>query len=98
MDFNPKSGTLRHKQTPEVLPASQYLQDRLQERRARNTRPKRTRQSDFGPRMTAGHDDDLFFAEAEDGRQALERSYDSVLEVASVACLELENWMSKWTA
>jgi hypothetical protein len=77
MDFNPKSGTLRHKQTPEVLPASQYLQDRLQERRARNTRPKRTRQSDFGPRMTAGHDDDLFFAEAEDGRQALERSYDS---------------------
>ena len=68
---------LRHKQTPEVLPASQYLQDRLQERRARNSRPKRTRQSDFGPRMTAGHDDDLFFAEAEDGRRALERSYDS---------------------
>ena len=68
---------LRHKQTPEVLPASQYLQDRLQERRARNSRPKRTRQSDFGPRMTAGQDDDLFFAEAEDGRQALERSFDS---------------------
>lgn len=68
---------LRHKQTPEVLPASQYLQDRLQERRARNSRPKRTRQSDFGPRMTAGQDDDLFFAEAEDGRHALERSYDS---------------------
>lgn len=68
---------LRHKQTPEVLPASQYLQDRLQERRARNSRPKRTRQSDFGPRMTAGQDDDLFFAEAEDGRRALERSYDS---------------------
>jgi hypothetical protein len=65
---------LRHKQTPEVLPASQYLQDRLQERRARNSRPKRTRQSDFGPRMTAGQDDDLFFAEAEDGR---ERSYDN---------------------
>jgi hypothetical protein len=77
MDFNPKSSTLRHKQTAEVLPASQYLQDRLQERRARNSRPKRTRQSDFGPRMTAGHDDDLFFAEAEDGKRALERSYDS---------------------
>lgn len=27
--------------------------------------------------MTAGHDDDLFFAEAEDGRHAVERSYDS---------------------
>lgn len=77
MDFNAKSSTLRHKQTPEVLPASQYLQDRLQERRARNSRPKRTRQSDFGPRMTTGQDDDLFFAEAEDGRRALERSYDS---------------------
>ena len=68
---------LRHKQTPEVLPASQYLQDRLQERRARNSRPKRTRQSDFGTRMNTGQDDDLFFAEAEDGRRALERSYDS---------------------
>ena len=68
---------LRHKQTPEVLPASQYLQDRLQERRARNSKPKRTRQSDFGPGMTTGQDDDLFFAEAEDGRHALERSYDS---------------------
>ena len=68
---------LRHKQTPEVLPASQYLQDRLQERRARNSRPKRTRQSDFGPRMNTGQGDDLFFAEAEDGRRALERTYDS---------------------
>jgi hypothetical protein len=64
-------------QNPEVLPASQYLQDRLQERRARNPRPKRTRQSDFGPRMPAGHDDDLFFEEAEDIRHAFARSYDS---------------------
>lgn len=77
MDFKEKSSTLRQKQNPEVLPASQYLQDRLQERRARNPRPKRTRQSDFGPRMPAGHDDDLFFAEAEDSRHAFARSYDS---------------------
>lgn len=74
MDFDAKSSTLRPKQNPEVLPASQYLQDRLQERRARNTRPKRTRQSDFGPRMTAGQDDDLFFAEGEDSRHAFDSS------------------------
>lgn len=77
MDFNAKGSMLRHKQTPDVLPASQYLQDRLTERRARNTRPKRARQSDFGPRMNAGHDDDLFFEEAEDSRHAFARSYDS---------------------
>nr|POE47153.1 hypothetical protein CFP56_00485 [Quercus suber] len=47
---------------PDVLPASQYLQERLQERRARNTRPARTRQSDFGPRK--GRDDDIFYDEA----------------------------------
>nr|POE74689.1 hypothetical protein CFP56_37220 [Quercus suber] len=46
----------------DVLPASQYLQERLQERRARNTRPARTRQSDFGPRK--GRDDDIFYDEA----------------------------------
>lgn len=57
----------------DVLPASQYLQERLQERRARNTRPKRVRQSDFGPRR--GRDDDIFLAEAEESRNA--RQYDS---------------------
>jgi hypothetical protein len=77
MDFDAKDASLRHRQTPEVLPASQYLQDRLQERRARNTRPKRTRQSDSGLQMTTGQDDDLFFTEGEDGKHAFERSYDS---------------------
>ena len=52
--------------TPDVLPASQYLQERLQERRLRNTRPKKVRQSDFGPRTTNG-DDDIFFNEAQEG-------------------------------
>jgi hypothetical protein len=77
MDAKLKGSTLRPKQTPEILPASQYLQDRLQERRARNPRTKRTRQSDLGPRMPAGHDDDLFFEEAEDSRHAFATSYDS---------------------
>lgn len=77
MDFPHLKGSApRHKPTPEVLPASQYLQDRLLERRARNTRPKRTRQSDVGPRMASGLDDDLFFAEAEDSRLA-SRPFDS---------------------
>lgn len=75
MDFKGKNSALRQKPTPEVLPASQYLQDRLLERRARNV--KRTRQSDFGPRMNAGYDDDLFFAEAEESRHAPSRMYDS---------------------
>lgn len=59
----------------EALPASQYLQDRLQERRARNTRPKRSRQTDFGPRRAA--DDDIFLDEAEHSRHAAARLYDS---------------------
>lgn len=68
----------QHKKTPsEVLPASQYLQERLQERRSRNTRPKRTRQSDFGPRTNAGGDDDIFLAEAEESKNATARLYDS---------------------
>lgn len=52
-----------------VLPASQYLQERLSERRARQLRPKRARHTDFGPQSTRGRDDDIFFAEA--------RMYDS---------------------
>lgn len=60
--------------TPEVLPASQYLQDKLQERRARNTRPKRARQSDFGPRRS-GRDDDIFLDEVEEARTS--RMFDS---------------------
>ncbi|KAK5132743.1 hypothetical protein LTR08_008709 [Meristemomyces frigidus] len=59
----------------EVLPASQYLQDRLQERRAKNTRPKRLRQSDFGPRRA--NDDDIFLEEAEQSRHGSVRTYDS---------------------
>ena len=61
--------------TPDVLPASQFLQVKLQERRARNTRPKRARQSDFGPR--GGRDDDIFLTEAEDSRHATSRGFDS---------------------
>ncbi|KAI7284282.1 hypothetical protein KC345_g2386 [Hortaea werneckii] len=59
----------------EVLPASQYLQDRLSERRARNTRPKRSRHTDFGP--SRAPDDDIFLEEAQDSRQAATRWYDS---------------------
>ncbi len=61
--------------TPDVLPASQYLQEKLQERRARNMRPKRTRQSDFGPRRTS--DDDIFLNEAEESKRAASRAFDS---------------------
>lgn len=63
----------RNNEPIDVLPASQYLQERLQERRARNTRPKRVRQSDFGPRR--GRDDDIFLAEADESRPT--RLYDS---------------------
>ncbi|TKA74173.1 hypothetical protein B0A55_06589, partial [Friedmanniomyces simplex] len=58
-----------------TLPASQLLQERLQERRARNMRPKRARQTDVGPRR--GADDDIFLNEAEESRQASARMYDS---------------------
>ncbi|KAK3707944.1 hypothetical protein LTR37_011796 [Vermiconidia calcicola] len=71
-------GTSSHagrESTPDVLPASQYLQDRLQERRARNTRPKRARQSDFGPQRT--RDDDIFLNEAEESRCSASRAFDS---------------------
>ncbi|KAK0271032.1 hypothetical protein LTR91_019421 [Friedmanniomyces endolithicus] len=57
------------------LPASQLLQERLQERRAKNMRPKRARQTDIGPRR--GADDDIFLNEAEESRQAAARMYDS---------------------
>ena len=60
----------------DVLPASQYLQERLQERRLRNVRPQRTRQSDFGP-MRQGRDDDIFLEQADEGRHATARGYDS---------------------
>lgn len=59
----------------ETLPASQYLQERLQERRSKSTRTKRSRQSDVGPRR--GRDDDIFLAEAEDSRHVNARMYDS---------------------
>ncbi|KAK3724775.1 hypothetical protein LTR37_000823 [Vermiconidia calcicola] len=71
-------GTSSHagrESTPDVLPASQYLQDRLQERRAKNTRPKRARQSDFGPQRT--RDDDIFLNEAEESRCSASRAFDS---------------------
>ncbi|RMY45446.1 hypothetical protein D0865_09905 [Hortaea werneckii] len=59
----------------EVLPASQFLQERLSERRARNTRPKRSRHTDFGPNRAP--DDDIFLEEAQESRQAATRWYDS---------------------
>lgn len=71
--FGSELNPLDRHEPPDVLPASQYLQDRLQERRARNTRPKRLRQSDFGPRR--GRDDDIFLAEAEESSHV--RLYDS---------------------
>ncbi|KAK5118798.1 hypothetical protein LTR62_000007 [Meristemomyces frigidus] len=58
-----------------TLSASQYLQDRLQDRRARDTRPKRARQTDFGPRR--GLDDDIFLNEAEATRCSGARLYDN---------------------
>ncbi|KAK4554655.1 hypothetical protein LTR86_008157 [Recurvomyces mirabilis] len=58
-----------------TLSASQYLQDRLHDRRARNMRPKRARQTDFGPRR--GLDDDIFLHEAEESQYAAARRYDS---------------------
>ncbi|KAK3676081.1 hypothetical protein LTR78_004273 [Recurvomyces mirabilis] len=58
-----------------TLSASQYLQDRLHDRRARNMRPKRARQTDFGPRR--GLDDDIFVHEAEESQCAGARRYDS---------------------
>ena len=61
--------------TPDVLPASQFLQEKLQERRARSTRPKRARQSDFGPRRS-GRDDDIFLNVAEDSRHVSARQFD----------------------
>lgn len=60
--------------TTSVLPASQFLQDRLQERR---TRPKRSRKSDMGPPRQRTEDDDIFLAEAEDSRQNSTRLYES---------------------
>lgn len=56
-----------------VLPASEYLQQRLSERRARQGRPKHARHTDVGPRP--GRDDDIFFAEAGERRHS--RMYDS---------------------
>ncbi|KAK3054120.1 hypothetical protein LTR09_004898 [Extremus antarcticus] len=83
MDLN-LSGTHRvgRETTPDILPASQYLQDKLLERRSRNTRPKRARQSDFGPR--SGRDDDIFLAEAEESKRAGSRAFDSSPMVAGL--------------
>ncbi|WPH00215.1 Hypothetical protein R9X50_00303800 [Acrodontium crateriforme] len=63
--LGPRQPSSHHSQ--ESFPASQYLQERLQERRARNTRPARFRQSDFGPRR--GLDDDIFLTVAEEGER-----------------------------
>ena len=70
-------------ETPDVLPASQFLQEKLQERRSRNTRPKRARQSDFGPRR--GTDDDIFLNEANASRHGTARMFDSSPLVAGSA-------------
>lgn len=64
---------------PEVMPASQYLQEKLQERRGSrhsNLRPKRGRQSDLGPFRNGG-DDDIFFNEAQESRKGSVRAFDS---------------------
>ncbi|KAF2214127.1 hypothetical protein CERZMDRAFT_83507 [Cercospora zeae-maydis SCOH1-5] len=58
-----------------VLPASEYLQERLQERRAQQLRPKRARHTDIGVQFTRGRDDDIFMAEADTSRNP--RMYDS---------------------
>lgn len=63
-------------QPQEVVAASQYLHQRLHERRTRTDRPKRSRRSDFGPRTTVGQDDDIFLAECVDAK-APSRFYDS---------------------
>ncbi|KXT01348.1 hypothetical protein AC578_6642 [Pseudocercospora eumusae] len=63
-----------------VLPTSQLLQERLQERRARNIRPKRARHTDIGLRR--GRDDDIFLDEAEASRHT--RMADSSPLVASM--------------
>ncbi|KAK5110781.1 hypothetical protein LTR85_000726 [Meristemomyces frigidus] len=78
--MDPGSGPYRHA-PQEVLPASQYLQERLLERRARNTRPKRSRQSDFGPRRA--NDDDIFLEEAEQSTHTAGRMYGSSPMTAS---------------
>lgn len=72
--------------TTEVLPASQFLQERLQERRARNARPKRARQSDFPPRT--GRDDDIFLTEAEESRNGTRLFDSSPLTAASTRTSE----------
>ena len=59
----------------DVLPASLFLQEKLQERRARSLRPKRARQSDFGP--ITGRDDDIFLNVAEESKHATSRGFDS---------------------
>ncbi|KAF2479225.1 hypothetical protein BDY17DRAFT_328002 [Neohortaea acidophila] len=62
-------------ETPDVFPTSRYLQERLHERRTRNVRPKRLRQSDFGPQI--GRDDDIFINEADESRNTSTRAFDS---------------------
>ncbi|KAK4624640.1 hypothetical protein CLAFUW4_06119 [Fulvia fulva] len=57
----------------EAPPVSQYLHDRLNQHRAKSTRPKHARHTDFGPQR--GRDDDIFLIEAEAGRDA--RPFDS---------------------
>lgn len=71
--YEPAGSPLDQSQSRDVLPASQYLQERLQERRARNTRPKRSRHTDFGP--PKGRDDDIFLNEADLASRA--RMFDS---------------------
>ena len=64
-----------HAAREDVLPASLFLQEKLQERRARSLRPKRARQSDFGP--STGRDDDIFLHVAEESKHATSRGFDS---------------------
>ncbi|EMC98126.1 hypothetical protein BAUCODRAFT_413912 [Baudoinia panamericana UAMH 10762] len=54
-----------HNASQMTMSASQLLQDRLEERRARNMRPKRSRQTDLGLRRS-GRDDDIFLTAGQD--------------------------------
>ncbi|KAF2716998.1 hypothetical protein K431DRAFT_200577, partial [Polychaeton citri CBS 116435] len=73
-----------NKRSQTVLPASEFLQEKLLERRARNTRPKRrSRYTDIGPQLA--RDDDIFLQEAEESRKNYARLYDSSPIPAPVA-------------
>ena len=52
--------------TPQTHMSSNYLVERLEQRRANAARSRRSRHTDFGPRIHSGADDDIFLNEAEE--------------------------------